>query len=98
MLWTVKKRFMDGKITDEIVYNNEPLTIKPKKEGIVSCIASRFLYEIENSIAPTLYVSHLDGKKYIIPMWIEVHPETTYDDVVHTRPKMKKEIEKRETK
>jgi hypothetical protein len=49
-------------------------------------------YEIEGSFHPGLHTAS-DGKKYIIPKWIEVHPETTYNDIVWIQPKKKKVIE-----
>ena len=30
---------------------------------------------------PALFTSALDGKKYIVPTWIEVEQDTTLDDV-----------------
>jgi hypothetical protein len=49
-------------------------------------------YEVEGSFHPGL-IQLDDGKKYIIPKWIEVHPETTYDDIIWIQPKQKKIIE-----
>jgi hypothetical protein len=48
----------------------------------------RFKYEYTHSqIAPRLYTSHQNGKKYIIPTWQEVLPETTLNDVEWVKPK-----------
>jgi hypothetical protein len=83
----------DGRSTNEIIYSNTPLVINPKQDGIISSRSSVHKYEIESILPPTIFISPTDGKKYLVPMWIEVHPETTYDDVVHIRPKAKKIIE-----
>lgn len=93
MLYQIKNVYDDGRTTDEIVYSSIPLVIHPKRDGIISSRSNIHKYEIESVLPPTIFISPTDGKKYLIPMWIEVHPETTYDDVVHIRPKMKKEIE-----
>jgi uncharacterized Zn finger protein len=29
-----------------------------------------------------------DGKKYLTPDWIEVHPQTTYNDIIHNAPEV----------
>lgn len=93
MLYHVKNVHDDGRTTDDIVYSSIPLVICPKRDGIVSSRSSVHKYEIESILPPTIFISPTNGKKYLVPMWIEVHPETTYDDVVHIKPKMKKEIE-----
>jgi hypothetical protein len=93
MLWTVKKMFTNGTIINEIVSSTEPLVVYPKRDGIMSSYASRFKYEIEHHLPPTIYKSDKDNKTYLVPMWMEVHPNTTFDDVVWIRPKQKKIIE-----
>jgi hypothetical protein len=90
MLWTVKKHFENGTIINELIHSDEPITIEPIKDKIISSVVSRHVYKIEFNMSPTLHISDIDGKKYIIPMWIEVHPETTMNDIKWTRPKEKK--------
>jgi hypothetical protein len=38
-------------------------------------------YKHKSSLPPTLFTSTLDGKKYIVPTWIEVEQDTTLDDI-----------------
>jgi len=38
-------------------------------------------YKHKSSLPPALFTSTLDGKKYIVPTWIEVEPDTTLDDI-----------------
>jgi len=93
MLYSIEIVYDNGRTTNEIVYSTKPLTIYPKRDGIRSSKASVHKYEIEHQLPPTIFNSPTDNKKYLVPMWIEVHPETTYDDVKWIRPKAKKEIE-----
>jgi hypothetical protein len=93
MLWSVQKRFQDGTETNEIVYSESPYVINLEKEKVVSSMTRVHKYEIEYPYHPTLHTAD-DGKKYIIPMWTEVHPQTTFDDIKWIKPKEKKVIEK----
>ena len=79
-LWKVQTKFDSGEYKDEIIYNEGPYVIHPKKDKIKSCVARKFLYEVEESLIPPR-LFETGGKKYIVPDWIEVHPKTTMDDV-----------------
>lgn len=93
MLYSIEIVYDNGQTTNEIVHSTKPLTIYPKRDGIRTAKASVHKYEIEHHLPPTIFESPTDNKKYLVPMWVEVHPETTYDDVKWIRPKAKKEIE-----
>jgi len=93
MLYNVEIVYDDGRFTTELVHSETPLTLYPKRDGIRSSKVNVHKYEIEHHLPPTIFVSPTNGKKYLIPMWVEVHPQTTYNDVIHTRPKVKKVIE-----
>ena len=93
MLYHVMNVHGDGRSTNEIIYSKEPYTIHPKRDNIISSRTTIHKYEIEYHLPPTIFVSPQDSKKYLVPMWIEVHPETTYDDVKWIKPKQKKIIE-----
>jgi hypothetical protein len=48
-----------------------------------------FKYEYTHPVmAPTLLKK--DGKTYLMPEWREVHPETTLNDIIWKKPKIKK--------
>ena len=56
-----------------------------------------FKYKYENPyIGPTLFVDD-KGKKFIIPGWIPVVPETTYDDITWIKPEINKVKEEAQT-
>ena len=93
MLWSVKKRFKDGTETNDIVSAPSPYVVNLKKEKVVASMTSVHKYNFEHIYPPTFYKSHEDNKLYLMPLGIEVHPETTMDDINWTRPKLKKEIE-----
>jgi hypothetical protein len=92
MLYSVKIIYDDGRVTDDIVSSQSGLSLYPVRDKIHSSVVSVHKYEVEGSFHPGLHQSS-DGKKYIIPKWIEVHPETTYDDIIWIQPKQKKVIE-----
>ena len=92
MLWSVKKQFADGTVTDEIISSPSPYVINITKEKITASMTKVHRYDYEHIYPPTFYTSH-DGKLYLMPANIEIHPETTMDDVNWTKPKLKKEIE-----
>ena len=50
---------------------------------------SVFKYKHEHPILPPGLVVR-DDKKYLVPGWIEVHPETTLNDIIWKKPKIKK--------
>jgi hypothetical protein len=79
-LWKFKNLNKYGNIRTRIIHTeNSQLTIKPK--GLGPFIgASRFHYESRTPYHG-LMTSPVDGKTYLTPDWIEVHPETTLDDI-----------------
>lgn len=93
MLYNVSITYDNGKTVNEITHSSTPFTINPKQDGITSCKVIVHKYEIEHHLPPTIFISPTNNKKYLIPMWIEVHPDTTYDDVKWIKPKQKKIIE-----
>jgi len=87
MLWQVDITYDNGHSTSELIHSTEPIALYPKRDGIKSSKVSRFAYEIEYHIAPTLF--NANGKRYIIPMWQEVHPDTGFEDLKWIRPVIK---------
>jgi hypothetical protein len=50
-----------------------------------------FKYEYEHyMLPPTLFISPVDGQKYIVPTWQKVHSETTLNDIEWIKPEIKK--------
>ena len=93
MLYTVNMVYDDGRITNEIIHSEKPFTISPKQDRIKSSKVTVHKYNYEHYLPPVLFTSDIDGKKYIMPLGIECHPQTTENDINWTRPKLKKEIE-----
>jgi hypothetical protein len=78
----------------EIIYTNRFLKysestsygFKPSK-SIISNGVYVFKYTYEHhSLPPTLFVSPVSGKKFIVPIWKEVHPQTTLADIEWIKP------------
>ena len=66
--------------------------INPK--GLGPSISFRlFKYDYEHHIPPAL--TTMGGKKYIVPIWQEVLPETTLDDINWIKPKLKSRIKEK---
>jgi hypothetical protein len=83
----------DGTKTDEIVYSETTsLSISPVKDNIHSSSVSVFKYEVEGLISPSIIESQ--GKTYIVPQWLEVHPKTTLKDIIHISPQAKETLPK----
>jgi hypothetical protein len=67
-------------------YDSTSYGFKPYS-GLVSHASRCFKYTYEHhSLPPTLLVSPVSGKKYIVPIWQEVHPQTTLADIEWIRP------------
>lgn len=93
MLWSVRKRFQDGTEINEIISSPSPYVIDIAKEKVVSSMTKVHKYDYEHYLPPTLFTNN-DGKKYIMPVGIECHLDTTVDDINWIKPKLKKVIEK----
>ena len=62
------------------------LNINPK--GFGSFVAFKlFKYDYEHHMSPSL--ANIGGKRYIMPTWQEVLPETTLKDINWIKPKIK---------
>ena len=69
-----------------LLYSKGPLSISPKF-GPVQMV-NRFKYKHTHPLhPPMLFVSK--GKKYLMPHWIEVHPQTELTDIEWVKPKIK---------
>lgn len=86
----------------EIIYTNRffkyskstSYSIKPSK-SLISTGVYVFKYNHEHDVAPSLLISPVSGKKYIVPTWKEVHPKTTLADINWIKPtKIEVPIEK----
>jgi len=83
MLWKFTNTNKYGTLRSRIVYADGALKIG---RGFGSFqAAQRFRYESRSPYFG-LMVLPADGKKYLTPDWIEVHPQTTINDIVHNAP------------
>ena len=85
MLYEVYKQFKNNTITHEIVYSKGAYS--SVEQDIICCNVNLFKYEYKDRVLPpTLFITS-SGKKYIVPSWHEVHPETTLKDIELIKPK-----------
>ena len=87
----------------EITYTNKFIKYTEKtsygfkpSSSLVSYASRLFRYEYNHpTIPPALFISSASGKKYIVPIWKEVHPNTTLNDIEWIKPvKIEAPIEK----
>lgn len=89
MLWKCLIKYKgSNEYVEEIYHSNGPLQIDSSK--IDSCITKLLRYKADG---PTfgLVTSYLNGKRYLVPKWEEVHPNTTIEDITYPKPKPKKQ-------
>jgi hypothetical protein len=87
MLWKLTTMNKYGHLRSRIVYSDGALTIGRGFGPFVG--AKLFRYESRTPYHGIL-TSPLDGKKYLTPDWIEVHPNTTINDVTYNEPEVVK--------
>jgi len=75
-----------GTLRNRIIHvpDGKPFTHGPNYGPIVG--SRVFKYEYTGNISPALV--SFDGKKYIIPSWQEVLPETTLNDIEWVKPQV----------
>ena len=93
MLWSIKKCFQDGTVVNEIISSPKPYIINLKKEKVVSSMTKVHKYDYEHIYPPTFYTDG-NGDKFIMPLNIKCHPDTTVDDINWIKPKTKEVVEK----
>lgn len=87
MLWNVKIKYEGStEYKESVVCSDGPLKLDTK--DIRSSIVNRLTYTSKSKSHPPHLVV-LNDKKYIIPDWIEVHPLTTFDDIIWNKPSEK---------
>jgi hypothetical protein len=78
MLWKFTNTNKYGYLRSRIVHSEGALKVG---RGFGSFqAAQRFRYE---SRSPYFGLVEIQGKKFLTPDWIEVHPQTTYTDIKH---------------
>jgi hypothetical protein len=92
-LLKITNKDKNNNITERIIYNNSTqYEINPSEYG-GSVMCGLFKYDFKHdSLPPTLVT--LSDKKYLMPLWVEVHPMTTLEDINWIKPKLKTAIEK----
>ena len=88
MLWKLTTTNKYGNLRSRIVYSDGALTIG---QGFGSFVGVRLFRYESRSKYHGVVTSPVDGKKYLTPDWVEVHPQTTLSDIVYTEPKPEKE-------
>ena len=80
MLWKFTNTNKYGNLRSRIVHSEGALKVGRGFGSFQS--AQRFRYESRSPYFG-LMVSPTNGKKYLTPDWIEVHPQTTLADIKH---------------
>jgi hypothetical protein len=88
MLWEFTNTNKYGNLRSRVIYrpDGQPFSFNPKGFGkFVHVKVFKYTYE-HPLLPPSLFVGQ-DGKKYIVPTWQEVLPETTLNDINWVKPK-----------
>ena len=80
-----------GNLTTRIIHTKGALSIPGSGFG-PTIFANRFKYEYKGEVLPPTIAS-ISGKTYLMPLWKEVDPNTTIDDInwIKPKPKVKQE-------
>ena len=88
-LWELKNLNKHGNYRTRIIHTEGGLSLPGSGFG-PSIFARRFKYKYVHPVmSPGLTV--LNGKKYLMPLWKEVDPNTTLDDIEWVKPLLKKQ-------
>lgn len=91
MLWKCFIKYNGtNEYVEELRYSEGAL--KMDTAGIQSSYVSLFKYKTDRP--SVIFTSTQDGKKYLVPEWREVHPDTTINDIEYIKPKPKPVKEK----
>jgi hypothetical protein len=84
-LWKFSNLNKYGNVRSRIVYHpdNKAFGINPKGFGPFIGV-SRFKYVSRSTFNPVL--ADINGKRYMMPDWVEVLPETTLNDIKKSEP------------
>jgi hypothetical protein len=88
MLWKLTTTNKYGNLRSRIVHSDGALTIG---QGFGSFVGVKLFRYESRTPYHGIMTSPIDGKKYLTPDWIEVHPQTTLADIVYNAPKPEKE-------
>jgi len=69
---------------EEIIYN-ETTNYGHTPEQDCSYLVQVHKYEVKGTMSPSL-ITDSNGKKFIVPYWIECHPKTELTDIKYTAP------------
>lgn len=95
-LWKFSNLNKYGNLRHRIIHtDSSQFSYKPKGLGPFVGVR-RFRYTYEHPILPPSLFVGQDGKKFIVPTWQEVLPETTLADIEWIKPE--KSVEKTERK
>ena len=90
-LWRFTNKNKYGNLRSRIIYrpDGEAFGFNPK--GLGSFVnVQMFKYEYKHEIIPP-HLATIGGKKYLMPLWKEVDPNTTLNDINWIKPKPKKQ-------
>jgi hypothetical protein len=90
MIWKFSNLNKHGNIRSRIIYRPDGEGFKYYPKGLGPFIdVVRFKYEYKEQMIPPHLFTGSDGKKFIVPTWQEVLPETTLDDINWIRTEIK---------
>lgn len=90
-LWKFTNLNKHGNYRSRIIHTKGALGIPGSGLG-PTIFANRFKYEYKGEVLPPT-LANIGGKTYLMPLWKEVDPNTTIDDInwIKPKPKVKQE-------
>jgi len=82
-------KFIKDGVEEIIAQDSSAFTFKPDGKT-KSYAVQRIMYKQDHWMPPAFV--NLGGKKYLMPKWVEVHPEAQLSDVIYTKPEIKKPV------
>lgn len=79
-------KFIKDGVEEIIAQDSSAFTFKPDGKT-KSYAVQRIMYKQDHWMPPA-FVS-VGDKKYLMPNWVEVHPEAQLSDVIHVKPEVK---------
>jgi len=97
MLKELYLEYSDGRVTTKLIHikDGEQVKIYPQRDKITLSNCKTFKYRVDKHPYLSPCLINLGGKLYIMPHDIEVHPETTLNDIHVIQKRINKPTERK---
>jgi hypothetical protein len=98
MLFELHIKYKDGQTDRPLVYveTGGEIKIYPEQDNILAAGCRRFRYHVPKHAYLPVSIVRLNGKTLISPSMKECHPQTTLEDIIESKPKIKGDVQIKE--